>query len=486
MKAFRFLAVLGIVAALVAVSVLVDPNAAHAGVGALADVFSMSALAAAAAPSVGASPSNLRLHLGDAFPASPLASITPPPARGIMSVNAGPVPDDPVAVFNELKQTFASFQTKETKRIDNIIAGVDEINAAMASLKLSGLGGGGGNNPPSSAPHDDVNAALRAYINKGDDGPLAELNPRGGFGVQASLTSQSNPDGGYTVIPYFTDSITRRIYDVSPLRRLARVVPIGTGALTELVDADQAAAEWVGEEEGRPETASPKLGQLEIPAREIYAAPKITQTLLDDSNIDLANWLVEKVGDRLGLKEGQAFVAGDGVKRPRGFLTYAKSADDDGARPWGTLQYVPSGNASGFTTSPSPGDCLIDLVYTMKATFRPGAVWLMNRKTAGTIRKFKDGDGNYIWHESMQAGQPSLLLGHPVELDENMPNVAAGAFPIAFGDFRRGYTIVDRHATRVVRDPYSAKPYVVFYCYRRVGGAVNDFEAIKLLKISET
>ncbi|MBS9475540.1 phage major capsid protein [Ancylobacter radicis] len=440
----------------------------------------MSALATAAmAPAVGPSPSNLRLHLGEIFPASPLASGAMPPARGIMSVKAGPLSDDPATVFNELRQTFASFQSKESKRIDNIIAGVDDINAAMASLRLSGGGSGG---PAQTPPHDDVNAALRAFIGAGEAGPLAELSSRG---VQASMGSQSNPDGGYTVTPYFSDAITRRIFDVSPLRRLARVVPVGTGTFTELVDADQAQAEWVGEEEARPETSSPKLGLLEIPARELYAAPKVTQTILDDANIDIATWLVAKVGDRLGQKEGEAFVAGDGVKRPRGFLTYTKSIAADDSRAWGSLQYVPSGHASAFAST-APADCLIDLVYTLKATFRPGAVWLMNRKTAGSVRKMKDGEGNYLWQNATQAGQPALLLGHPVELDEEMPDIGAGAFPIAFGDFRRGYTIVDRHATRLLRDPYSAKPHVIFYCYRRVGGAVNDFEAIKLLKISET
>jgi HK97 family phage major capsid protein len=220
---------------------------------------------------------------------------------------------------------------------------------------------------------------------------------------------------------------------------------------------------------------------LRIPAREIYANPAITQNLLDDSSIDLGAWIVDKVANRFARMEGAAFVDGDGVAKPRGYLSYPTASTGDSARPWGTLQYVPTGAAAAFASS-NPGDALIDLVYSLKANFRPNAVWQMNRKTASIVRKFKDGQGNYLWSESIVAGQPSLLLGHPVDFNEEMPDLGANEFPVAFGDFGSGYTVVDRIGLRVLRDPYTAKPYVHFYTYKRVGGDVNNFEAIKLLK----
>ena len=209
---------------------------------------------------------------------------------------------------------------------------------------------------------------------------------------------------------------------------------------------------------------------------------KASQQLLDDAAIDVGLWLVGKVSTRFAQKEGAAFVSGDGVGKPRGFVDYGATAvtTDDATRPWGKLQYVPTGVADNFGTT--PGDALIDLTAELKSEYLPNASWLMNRRSAAKVRKFKDGDGNYLWQPNAQQGNPPLLLGYPVRLAEDMPSVGAGTFPVAFGDFRRGYTIVERLGLRVLRDPYSEKPYVLFYCYNRVGGDVTNFEAIKLLK----
>lgn len=350
-----------------------------------------------------------------------------------------------------------------------------EREALEARLNLAGLTGR--REDGETGQLREVGEALRAYIKAGSKDAIADLLQKSG------MSSGSDPEGGYTVIPAFSSSITKRVYETSPMRRLARVVSISTDALEELEDLDEAESGWVAERQPRTDTGAPDLGKFKIPVHEIYAMPKATQSLLDDSMIDIGAWLVDKVSDRFARQEGAAFVTGTGVGKPRGFLDEEVSAEADDVRAWGKLQFVVSGGASDFAAS-NPGDALMWLQDEMKADYRPGAVWMMNRRTAGTIRRFKDGQGNYLWANSIQVGQPPTLLGHPVELNEDMPAVGSGAFPVAFGNFRRGYTVVDRHGLRLLRDPYTDKPNVRFYCYRRVGGRTNNFEAIKLLKIA--
>jgi len=216
---------------------------------------------------------------------------------------------------------------------------------------------------------------------------------------------------------------------------------------------------------------------------EIYAAPKSTQKLLDDSSINVESWLVDHVADKFGRTENTAFVNGNGVGKPRGFLTYPVSTDADDVRAWGTMEYTPSG-ASGAFASSDPGDALIDLQYSLNSGYRPSAVWLMNRAVAGEVRKFKDTQGRYMWADGLQPGQPPSLLGHSVILAEDMPDLAADSLSVAFGDFRRGYIIADRHEMRVLRDPYSDKPFTIFYTYKRCGADVANYECIKILKMA--
>jgi HK97 family phage major capsid protein len=317
--------------------------------------------------------------------------------------------------------------------------------------------------------------AFRLYIKSGDESELK------------AMSVGSDPQGGYTVFPTISSGITTRIFETSPMRQLARTVTIGTDAFEELLDLNEADAGWVGETESRTETGTPDLGKLIIPAHEVYANPKVTQKLLDDSSIDIGAWLVAKMGDKFRRLETTSFYTGDGTNKPRGFLTYTTEATADATRAWGKLQHVVTGDGSGFispSTSASPADCLIDLQSSLKAEYRANAWWQMSKATAGVVRKFKDADGRFLWVDSIERGQPPMLLGHPVALAEDMQAIDGGNYPIAFGDFRAGYTIVDRVGERLLRDPYTAKPHVHFYMYRRVGGDVSNFDAIKLLKVA--
>lgn len=309
--------------------------------------------------------------------------------------------------------------------------------------------------------------ALAPYLRRGDETELK------------GLSVAVDPDGGYTVIPERSSTIVTRLFDTSPMRALANIQNTTSDALEILLDTTEAEAQWASETGARNETNTPQLGLRKIPVHEMYANPRATQKLLDDSNISIENWLLDKITKRFTRRENTAFVNGDGVTQPRGFLTYPTSTAGDTSRPWGTLQYVPSGTSGDFDL-----DDLNDLVATLKADYRAGASWLMTRATASAVRKKKDSQGQYLWQPSSQLGQPDSLLGFPVYLAEDMPAIAANALAIAFGDFREGYTIVDRIGLRVLRDPYTDKPHIRFYTTKRVGGDVTNFDAIKLLRLS--
>jgi len=315
--------------------------------------------------------------------------------------------------------------------------------------------------------------ALAAFARSPGDGDVTEMK---------TMSVGSDPDGGYLVLPQRSATMTQRLFATSPIRRLARIVPIETGdAFEEPVDIDEAQAVWVAEQAARNETASPQLKMLRIELHEVYANPKATQKLLDTASFDVGSWLDGKISDRFSRTDAAAFINGTGVGQPRGLLTHTAALTDDFTRAWGQLQYVKTGNASAFPGS-NPADVLKSQLWSLRAPYRTGANWLMNSNTAGVIDKFKDGQGNYIWRDGMTAGAPPSLLGYPVEFDENMPDIGADEFPIAFGNFNLGYTIIEKPGLKMLRDPYTQKPYVLFYAYRRVGGDVSNFDAIKLLK----
>lgn len=298
-----------------------------------------------------------------------------------------------------------------------------------------------------------------------------------------AMSSGTNPDGGYFVDTMFSNILNKVMEEISPMRRLARVIPLdeGTDTYEELTDREQVAAVWVGENTTRPETATGKVNLFSVTVHEIYAMPKVSQKMVDVSEFNLIDWFATKIGESFGAKESEAFHTGDGVAKPRGILTYPTEVTGDATRTWGRVQHILTGQASALGTTQ---DFLIDVTTALKPQYRTGAVWLMNRTTAGTLRKYKDLEGRYIWTESLIAGQPSVLLGYPVEIDEDMPDVAAGAYPIAFGNFERAYTVVEKPGIKYLPDPYTAKPHVLMYSYRRVGGGVCNTEAFKLVRVS--
>jgi HK97 family phage major capsid protein len=359
--------------------------------------------------------------------------------------------------ITELSDAFAEFRKSLTNRVNDI------EKRAERSFMAGSCG----------SPRGDAIAerkALATFVRKGDERELK------------AMSVVSDPDGGYLVTPALSDTIQQRIFDVSPLARLARRVEIGAGdAFEEPLDVGDMEAAWVAETQARPGTATPELKQVRIALNEMYAAPVVTQKLLDDARFDVGAWLESRIADRFARLEGAAFVNGDGQHKPRGLLTYNTAATADGARPWFTVQHVNTGNASGFAST-NPADSLIEMVYALRAPYRANARWVMNRKTAGVIRKFKEATTNaYIWGEA-SAGQPATLFGFPVEFDEEFPDLGPNALPVAFGDFRAAYTVVERPGLRMLRDPFSAKPNVIFYAYRRVGGGLVNGEAVKFLR----
>lgn len=298
-----------------------------------------------------------------------------------------------------------------------------------------------------------------------------------------ALSVGSDADGGFIVPADMSGRIVQLIRETSPIRQVASVVTIGTDALEGLHDLDDAASGWVGEEEARTETSTPKFGEYRIPVHEQYAEPRATQKLLDDAMFDVESWLVRKITDRLARMENQAFVKGNGVKKPRGFLTYG--AGTPSASNFSVIEQVVSGGAGAFAAS-NAGDALINLVYKLKSAYREGAVFMMNRSTLASVRKLKDGDGNYLWQPDFQSRQGGKLLGFNIVEAEDMPDIASDSLSIAFGDFNAGYQIVDRMGIRVLRDAFTSKPYVKFYTTKRTGGAVVNFDAIKLMKFAES
>lgn len=316
--------------------------------------------------------------------------------------------------------------------------------------------------------------AFASYLRRGDSVPAD---------IRAAMSVGSDPDGGFYVTPDTSGTIVQKIFETSPIRQIAAVQTISTDALEGYADTDEQSAGWVAETGARSDSTTPQGKKYRIPVFEMYSQPSATQQLLDDASIDIEAWLAGKVADKLARLENTAFVSGNGVTQPRGFLDYTTAATADSARSWGTLEHVATGTSGGFGTDPNGSDKLIDLMHKLKSAYRNGAVWVMNRATLGAARKLK-ANGEYIWLPSMTAGQNSQLLGFQVVEAEDMPAIAANSLSIAFGNFKVGYQIVDRQGIRTLRDPFTNKPYVRFYTTRRVGGDVLNFEAIKFLKFA--
>lgn len=313
-------------------------------------------------------------------------------------------------------------------------------------------------------------SAWAEYMRKGETHGIAHLDTK-------ALTEGTPSQGGYVAPPELDRLIEARLLQASPMRQIAGIRQTSAMNYQKPVSLGSSAS-WVGETDPRPETTAPTLDLLQFPAAELYAMPAATQALLDDAYVDIDEWLAEEVETAFSAQESDAFVNGDGVNKPMGFLGY--TLVDDASHTWGDIGYIPTGTAGDFDAT-DPVDALIDLIYAPKSHFRNNGRFVMNRRTLSEVRKLKDSSGQYIWQPG-QAGEASTVLGYPVTEIEDMPDMAAGSFSIAFGDFNRGYLIVDRQGARVLRDPYSNKPYVLFYTTKRVGGGVQNFDAIKVLK----
>jgi HK97 family phage major capsid protein len=298
-----------------------------------------------------------------------------------------------------------------------------------------------------------------------------------------ALTGVTDAAGGYAVPEEIDAEIGRLLTSISPIRAIANVVRVGSSGYRKLVTAGGTPSGWVSETAGRPATATPTFIEVAPPFGELYANPAASQAMLDDAAFDVEAWLAQEIATEFARAEGSAFVLGNGFNRPEGFLAAPNSDEADGARPFGTLQYLATGAAGAFPGS-NPGDTLIDLVQTLRPPYRQGAVFVMNSATASVIRKFKTSTGGFLWQPSLVAGQPDSLLGYPVVEAEDMPDIAADSLSIAFGNFRAGYLIAERTETQILRDPFTNKPFVHFYATKRVGGQVANSEAIKLLRFA--
>lgn len=393
--------------------------------------------------------------------------------RGLLAVRAS----SEKSYIHDLTDAFAQFKASHQGEVKDLQEAVDDLNIKLAAARLGGGGTG--------AVSDRVYASLGRFAKTGEldtgQGDNEFLNARSRLGVQASMDAGTGPAGGYVVQPELKKEILRRQADLSPMRTIARVMSTATKTLQMPFVNSGMGSGWVGETAVRPETVTPPLSLVEISSGEIYANPAITQQLLDDAELDVGQFLTTTVAEEFSVQEGVAFISGNGTNKPKGLLTYTTATTADAGRAFGTLQYVPSTQAAAITP-----DSLFNLVFTLRAPYRQRAVWLMNSATVQAVAMFKDTQNRYLFTQSLDARVPSTLLGYPIVVDENMPAIAANALPIAFGDFQRGYVITDRIGIRILRDPYTNKPYVMFYATKRVGGGVLDSNAVKLMKVATT
>lgn len=321
------------------------------------------------------------------------------------------------------------------------------------------------------APH---RKALAAYLRCGDDDALRGLDLEG-----KAMSTAVNAEGGYLVDPQTAETIQSVLRSGASLRAIANVVTVEASSFDVLIDKTEAGAGWADEVTATAETDTPQIERISIPLHELSALPKASQRLLDDSAFDIEGWLAGRIADKFARAEADAFLNGDGSGKPTGLLTHSTVAN--GSWNWGNLGYVATGTDGDFDAT-NPADAIVDLVYALGAQYRAGAAFVMNSKTAGAVRKMKDADGRFLWSDGLSQGEPARLMGYPALIAEDMPDIGSDAMAIAFGDFAAGYTIAERPDLRVLRDPFSAKPHVLFYATERVGGDVTDFAAIKLLK----
>lgn len=383
---------------------------------------------------------------------------------------AVPAADVTTAMAGFLKE-FKTFQGDVKSALQQQEERLTMLNAKTMSYGRPALSG----QAEVDVPHKK---AFGAYLRTGDDDGLRGLTLEG-----KALSSAVAADGGYLLDPQTADTIRSMLVSTSSLRAIANVVQIDATSFDVLIDRSEVGSGWATEAAAQAETSTPTIERISIKLHELSAMPKASQRLLDDSAFDVEGWLAGKIATRFIRAEAAAFVNGDGVDKPKGILLPAKVPNASWT--WGSLGYVPSGAAADFPTT-NAVDCIVNLVYALGADYRANATFVMNSKTAGAVRKMKDADGRFLWSDGLAASEPARLMGYAVLICEDMPDIAANAYAIAFGDFNAGYTIAERPDLRILRDPFSAKPNVLFYASKRVGGDITDYNAIKLLKFALT
>jgi HK97 family phage major capsid protein len=397
------------------------------------------------------------------------------------------LPHDAVVTHGEMMRAFEAFKEANDERLEKrssdvvleeklarINGTIDTHTRRLDEIALKGARPAIGNDRVRNAGSLEHKAAFEAYVRSGEAAGLHALEPK-------AMSVGSSTDGGYLVPPEIEQVIGGRLTSISPIRGIAGVRTNSGNVYKKPFMTAGPAVGWVGETDVRTQTASPTLDQLSFPAMELYAMPAATATPLEDAAVNIDQWLAQEVEQVFAIQEGTAFVTGDGNNKPKGFLSYTTVANASWT--WGNIGYIASGVSAGFPAS-NPSDVLVDLIYAVKAGYRQNGVFVMNRKTQSTIRKFKDTNGGYLWQPPAAAGGKATLMTFPVIEAEDMPDIAANSLSIAFGDFGRGYLVVDRAGVSVLRDPYTAKPYVLFYTTKRVGGGVQDFDAIKVMKFA--
>ena len=369
---------------------------------------------------------------------------------------------DPLEASFDLAQrldvTEASVTTLRSD-VDEVKARLEKVSRAAARPALDG----------SQAPDPEV----KGFVHYLRTGATTEMK---------SVSGATLAEGGYAVPRQIDELIAAQLKKMSPIRTIAQVVQTGSAGYRKLITSGGVASGWVSEVAARPITNTPTFNEIVPPSGELYANPAASQAMLDDAAFDFEPWLANEIAVEFARAEGAAYISGTGTNQPKGFLTQPTSTANDTARPFGTLQHVVTGNAATLGTTPELK--LIDLVHAVRPGHRQGATWVMNSATLAEVRKLKAADGTFLWQPGIAQGQPDRLIGYPVVEAEDMPDIAANALPVAFGNFRNGYLIAERTATSILRDPFTNKPFVHFYAVKRVGGQVLDSDAIKLLKIS--
>ncbi len=402
-------------------------------------------------------------------------SLAVPSAVSLAAPSAAPSrPDQLLVVFEAFKQAndarLAEIERKAAadalleEKVNRLNAAMDAMVARVARPALG-----------SAAPDlhaDEHKSAFAAYMRSGTSNALQRLEAK-------ALNGALAPDAGYLLPADAEAAILARLAALSPLRRIAMVRPLASVLLRKAVYPLGANSGWSSQSAPSNAVTASQYAEMNFPTMELYAQPAATQGMLDDAAVDVEGWIADEVCYSFAQAESTAYICGDGTNKPKGLLTYPTLAD--AAWTWGSLGTVSTGVAAGFPAA-NPSDILLDFSHALKTEYRQNAAFVMNRKTQGQIRKFKDTTGNYLWAPPAVTGASATLMGFPLIEAEDMPDIAAGSLSIAFGNFCRGYLIVDRIGIRALRDPFSAKPYVLFYTTKRVGGGVQDFEAIKLLR----